>query len=336
MLHAFGSTWDMDQLGYERQKGKQVLVRNGSLMRAPGDKYGHNPTRFFSGVKSLCGGGSRPTAIHFIISRRGDVVASCDLNDEANHGKGDAILLHERGNNYITIGIELELALVRLKKGAWPVIDIFPDLQLQSLAIILRKIESYRSIKRVVMSKDAGSLESQMQSTGYLQHRDVSTAGKRSDAGGQFNLLPGTTGTVAGVKNVASGWDTLFGFMSKISSDFDLNTQVFQTGISPVQAAQMSELNKAIALANAGQKAPLRKLRGRMAAMARAGRIRTQSRLSASAHASGQNVGFAKSLARILGLGSQQMEQYALNNAPITGRIPAYNEATNTWVTDED
>jgi hypothetical protein len=346
MLHSFGHAWDLGQLGYTRQKQsngkyKQALVRNGSLMRAPGDTYGHNPTRFFAGVKSLCGGGARPVGIHFIISRRGDVVVSCDLNDIAKHGYGDAYTMHARGNNYVTVGIELEVALVRLKKNSYPVTNTYSTLQLQALAIILRKIGAYRSISNNVISKersDSVSSQCQQWSTGYLQHRDVNTKTQRHDAGGEFNILPGQTGTVAGVTQITSGWTTLFGYMAKVR-DFDLGTQVFQTGISPLQATQMSELNRAITQANAGQKAPLRKLRGRMASMARAERIRAQSRRGAAAQASGQHIGFAGALKRILGLGARQMAQYTLdttNNAAITGNIPAYNESSNTWVKDKD
>jgi len=242
MLHSFGYSLDYYYLGIDKKKKGKV---GGQFkLRPPGDVYGHDPKRWFAGVQELTrskdhsiGSKERRVSIHAMISRRGDIVVSCDLNDTAWHGGGDPMYAMP-ANNGNTVGIELEPCLGRNAPGGPHYLLNYTSRQMLCLAVYCKKLSMACPkgpiSQHVVSRARKGSPEPQVAAslTGWIQHKDVST--KKSDAGAQFDIAPGTRG---------SGWDQLWQAMAKIRCT--LATDVYMD-----PAATAVVLSNAAAFAN--------------------------------------------------------------------------------------
>lgn len=341
MLHSFGYSWDYYQLGVPQGKvGKRTNPPGGFKQRLtpPGDKYGHHPDRWMAGIRQLCGQippqpKSARVSVHFCISRRGDVVVSCDMNDVAYHGGGD-LQISSRGNNYVTVGFELEPALARATPGGPVSIVPFTDRQMLALAIVCKKISSARPIAQTYISKKNGSVLAQIASnpSGFIRHTDVFS--KKVDASGQFDLLPGEKGTSGWLKNRISGWDQLWGLMNKLRS-FDLATEVFTETLPDVMAMtgrQLGQMMRSSVLE--GQRLIVQSSWDRQKSFSRAVSMQAQTRKAHYRQALGQNA----TLNDIVGKVGAQLTKLAgalsgvqVSEMSMNGEAMSFNFTTGTW-----
>lgn len=337
-LHSYGYSWD---LGY--------LRRNRSRRFPPGDENGFHPSRWYAGIRQLCALNTDPTkkrkggaSIHFCISRRGDVVVSVDVNDMAWHGGGKRGVdtpMTSKGNNYYTVGFELEPALGRYKYSngrlSRPLILPYPDKQMLALAIVCKKLVTYRgNIPEVYLTKKNGSVRQQWEQykAGYTTHSDVNSG--KLDPRGQFDILPGAIGTASPnpwMKGLKSGWDQLWGLMRPMR--FALATDIFVKDVAKGDFANMADLSVAMMkTTNAGQRAMVQQHRDRLLALKRASSMQAQERRyvykQATSHATTMTDVIAKGTANV----TKQVQRFSVAGVVgIGGPVQTFDFETGTW-----
>ena len=377
-LHCFGGSFDQGiRPGVDRETGKRIsgkgLIHYKDRLTVSGDQYGHNPKRWFSGIKELTknpeltaqrGSKARRVSIHVCISRRGDVVVSTDLNDQAWHCGGD--ILNPKGNNFVTVGIELETQFFRFVPRGPLFISPYPDPQMKALAIVCKKITTFRPIpQQYITKRDATNVKDFKQTRelaqkfqgGYVQHSDVNpvyttSEGKRKggkvDAGGQFNIIPGLRARVGsdvwdgtGIDNsngdgdwMDSGWDQLWGLMAKPA--FRLADQIFADKLDQQEYQQLAQVAEAIQKANSGQKAALVALHDQAASVLRANRMQSRSRRTtynkAMSHSTAVNTLINTSSNAL----AKSLTSFDLSSIePVGGPISTYDETTGLWTVRE-
>lgn len=379
-IHSFGHTWDNPQMGIGKHaKGKRGLT---SLMYPPGDEYGHNPSRWFSGIKQLTRNieldppkeKTQKVSIHFCISRRGDVMVSTDLNDMARHGgggilKGRGAILHPHGNNLVSVGFELEPQLMRLVPNGATYVAPFTKIQMTALAIVCKKLTTFRPVKRVYITRRNSTNHADYAQTavladkhgsGYVQHSDVSPVtidstgkpqGGKTDAGAQFNILPGQkarigsqvwqgTGVNANNGNgpyMESGWTELWNLMDKIRRQFRLADEVFVESIPQFEFKLLGEFASVLQQSNAGEKAVVTALQDRINALARAAGLQSQKRRATYAAASAHGSALSTTVTRTAAAVTRTLSAFSTADikAP-TGNMLEYNFESGYWYTGEN
>jgi hypothetical protein len=332
MIHSFGYTWDYAFFG-----------KNQGRIAPPGDQYGHHPARWMSAIQQLCAlqlSDTRPpqsrASIHWCVSRRGDVLWSCGVNDLAYHGGGDVRIAKE-GNNRWMVGCELEPALARYKqkngKLSRPYILPYTDRQMLAQAIVLKKLETFQpNIEHFYCSKENGSIIAQAKAHkgGYIQHKDVFS--KKVDANAQFDIQPGKRGLPGNphLANYDSAWDTLWNMMAKMR--FNLATDIFTKKLTDSEFQNVSDMsNVVMKTTNAGQRAIVSAQRDRVLGLQRAASMQAQDRRAlykqGQSHASTMNSIVAKGTAAV----SQQAQAYAGKVAKVGGTIVTYSAETGLW-----
>lgn len=332
-MHSFGYTWD-----------RALLRKNRQRQAPPGDEYGHHPTRWMAGIRQLCALNTDPNkkkqgsaSIHFCISRRGDVVVSVDANDMAWHGGGD-VRFTNKGNNYYSIGFELEPALARYKYAngqlSQPLLLPYPDRQMLALAIVCKKLVTFRpGIKEVYISKKNGSIRSQasQHGSGYIQHSDVKAS--KVDTGAQFGIPPGNIGLPGNpwLNKYPSGWETLWDLMRPMR--FTLATDIFTKEIEKGDFNDISDLSVAMMkTTNAGQRAILQQQRDRVQGLRRASAMQAQARRTlykqATSGATTMTDIISKSAANV----TKQVERFNVAGVVgVRGDVQTYDFSSGTW-----
>ena len=317
-LHSLAATADDRELN----RNKKLLFPR----KYPIDKYGHNPAKWATaqriffydpGVRRVAG---RNVGIHFMVSRRGDVIVSAGLNDIAHHMAGTEGIFG--GRNPATVGIELELLRYRKVAGGPILFNPYPERQLLALAIILRKIEAVRPIKRQHISTRNGPLLPQTKAagSGYVIHSEVKPA-NRKDPGAQFNIPQGQPG---------SGWDQLFGLMSKIRS-FNLATEVFVQNLNPAENKSVPAIASALPMANAGSQAALRAVWAQANALRRATAMANQGRQHRSSSALAQISTITDRVTAATAALLNTVQSFNVDSLPSMKNALVFNEETNTW-----
>jgi hypothetical protein len=356
-VHSFGYTWDVP-----------YLMRFPTALHPPGDEYGHHPMRWRSGIAQLVTpkkydpakpNKSNKVSIHFCISRRGDILVSVDLNDIAYHGGGDprydiGKLLKNalgpwRGSNVYTIGIELEPCLGRLKPNKSLVLLDYPDRQLQSFAVLIKKLQAIQPIANTVISRfKKASLEEQLQvaatTGGYIQHLDTFPIEKRlnpktgklestgkSDASNQRDANDKAQMGVYSDGSVGPGWTKLFEHVAALKS-FDLAKNVFVDHFDSPDFSHLPDLAVAMNQGNVGQRAALGALMDHMAGYKRAAGMAAMSRRTLNSNAVTQAADSHNALAKIAASASKISQSVGTSSlTPISGPDLAYEEDTDTW-----
>lgn len=333
-IHSFGYTWD-----------NWYLNKNRKRRFPPGDEYGHHPGRWFGGIRQLCALNTDPTkkkqgnaSIHFCISRRGDVLVSVDANDMAWHG-GGTVSYTPKGNNYYSIGFELEPALGRYKyhngKLSSTKVLPYPDKQMLALALVCKKLVTYRgAIKEVYITKQKGSVRAQANKhgSGYIAHIDVHD--KKLDPRGQFSILEGQVGGYSPnpfMKGLKSGWDQLWKLMRPMR--FALATDIFVKDVAVGDFSNMTDISVAMMkTTNAGQRAMVQQQRDRLLALRRASSMQAQERRFVYKQATGQATTMtdvvAKSTARV----TKQVQRFSVASVKgVGGPVQTFDFDTGTW-----
>lgn len=360
----------MHSFGYVRDYAALGLSGNRSLQKRlvpPGDEYGHDPKRWFAGIKEVVKfpgyikGKVRPVSIHFCISRRGDVVVSTDLNDIAWHG-GGRLLDAKKRNNTVSVGFELEPQLHRFSPGAQVRVTPFTQPQMIALAIVCKKLTTWRPIKQVYITRRNATTHKDFAHTlrlavehgsGYVQHSDVSPVytnnkgkkvGGKSDAGGQFNILPGEKarigssvwkGTGTNASNgtgewVGSGWTELWGYMDRVRR-FRAADQLFVASIPDVDFPLMTEFAEALQRSNSGQRAVLLSAQDRIAGLRRAANMQSRNRRATYAKAMTHGTSLSETVARTTAAMAKTLAALELSLPKPTGEVMTYNYDTGTW-----
>jgi hypothetical protein len=183
-----------------------------------------------------------------MINLRGDIIVSCDTNDRAFHGGGENVFsLNQKGNNHVTIGIELEPCMGRdVAKGKVRVLN-YPDRMMLCLAIYCKKLSVVCPISKTGIGQNVISrirdgcprTQANKYKTGYVQHLDVTR--KKVDAGAQFDIAPGKKG---------SGWNQLWAAMKKIRvvrpTDVYTSNDGFNAAGNPDTAAFLKQLARTV------------------------------------------------------------------------------------------
>lgn len=358
VLHQYGEAID-----------EKVLKTNRNVLSIATDEYGHNPERFMVGVRELTtrdAADARKVSVHFIISRRGDVVASVDINDVGYHSGGD-VKPPGLSLNTASIGFELESHLVRATPGGPIFRQPFSVPQLQATAIVLRKLDPFISVPRVYLQTIA-QLRGAAKTGGYVRHAVINTPGRRIDAAAQFHIPPGQTafagstwwntgtgsmtdGPFAGTgpTNLAtpgadmsdptrmfvrgpqqSGWDQLWGYMDQIPG-YNLATEVFETpatGLDLQLAESAAAISKA---ANRGQRIAVQAARDELNAMRRSEQMQQQDRRTLYQNSLTTNQSFSKALSDSITTVNATVDRY--NPASVRGVSGAttFDEATGLW-----
>lgn len=364
-IHSLGQSYDKARMvGYKNRSG-QWVKGNTALLYVSKDKYGHDNNRWMAGLRQLTQvrqAGANPVSIHFCVSRRGDVVVSADLNDEAYHGGG--VIRPLGANNAVSIGFELEEELIRIEPHGRVYVSPYTKPQLVALAIVLKKIETFRPIKHVYLTKrvpngddDLGQTERLVQQhlSGYIQHNDVNTPKQRTDAGAQFNLLPGRGGKFGSSRwlelgyreddghawkdfrtgithyNMKAGLDEVWGYMAKIRK-FDLATQVFTDKIPALETTLLKDLALALQSANKGQQAMLRSHMKKVWALRRSIQMEARSRTTMYSQAQARGSQQWNIIASVSAVISRAINSFDTSNLSVpTGPLQSFNEDTGTW-----
>lgn len=369
-MHSFGYAFDWYHLGYDgrgrvRKGGRGLLNRT----YPPGDQWGHHPTRWQSGNNELTlntrlGGSSRRVSIHFCVSRRGDVVVSTDLNDRAWHG-GGRFLDAKKSNNTVSVGIELEPQSFRTAPGRFPITAPFTKPQMIALAVICKKMDTWRPIKRVYITRRSKTNHKDFAQTlklaiqhgsGFVQHSDVSPvrtlkSGKKTggkvDAGAQFNILPGETaevgspvwrglgtsgsGGITGLR-LGSGWTELWAYMDRVRK-FRAADQLFVADIPSVDFKLMTEFAEALQKSNAGQRSVLLGAQDRIAGLKRAANMQSRKRRATFAKAMTHGTALSTTVANTTAAVAKTLATFDVSNlAAPTGDVMSYDYGTGTWL----
>lgn len=337
VVHSFGYTWDY----YFFKKNRAQLI-------PPGDQYGHHPARWFAAIQQLCAlqlSDVRPpqsrVSIHWCVSRRGDVVWSCGVNDLAFHGGGE-IRISKFGNNHVSVGVELEPCLSRYRqkngKLSQPYILPYTEKQMLAFAITCKKLQTFQpNLENFYAHHDrSGAGQSGFMASvrahrgGYIQHSDLFS--KKADANAQFDIQPGSRGLPGNphLTNHVSGWDTLWNLMSKMR--FNLATDIFTKKLTDSEFQNVADLSNAMMRTeNAGQRAIVGAQRDRVLGLQRASSMQAQDRRALYKqgvnHATTMNSIVAKSTAVV----AQQATAYAGKVSTVGGNIVTYNEKTGLW-----
>ena len=337
-LHSYGYMWDLSYLRRNRQR-----------RFCPGDVNGYHPTRWYAGLRQLCSLNTDPqkkrqggASIHFCISRRGDVVVSVDVNDIAWHGggiQGVDTPFTPKGNNYYSIGFELEPALARYKYSngslSNPMLLPYSDRQMLALAIVCKKLVTYRnSIREVYLTKQNGSMRAQANKygSGYLTHKDVNS--NKSDPGAQFDILPGETGVNNAnpwMQGLKSGWDQLWDLMRPMR--FSLATDIFVKDVTANITKDLANLSTAMMKnTNKGQQTVIQRQRDNLTAFKRAFTMQAQTRRdiykSATNNATTMIDIAAKNVTNIV----RQVQRFDASNIKgVGGSVQSFDFETGTW-----
>lgn len=336
MLHSFSAAWDAYWFGHNRQ-----------LETAPGDEYNHHPARWLGAIRLACGIADTDTqtkphrlSMHALISRRGDVIWSCDLNDIAIHASGK-LKIDGRGNDAVCVGIKLESAFRRYldPKGPWgkPYMLPYTDRQIMALAVVCRKLELVQpAVKRVYAGKANGSVIAQVQQYGggYIQHKDVIGTNVLSTT--QFDIPPGTRGLPGKVvnpflKDHVSGWDQLWKAMNTVK--LNLATDVFVDEIRTDSWDAVDRLSVALMqTTNGTQRQLLLAHRDRMGSIKRASAIQNQTRKTVYKQTVAQATTMNSIAARTTASLSHKVQAVA-SGGPTTigGEVLTYDYETGLW-----
>jgi len=147
-LHVGDTGWD-----------KAYFKRSATAVQAPGDESGHNPERWTRLLQQYilsaeAGKSATLYSAHYIVSRRGEVVASVDLNDIAYHmPKTFPKLFSDKDNNYATVGIVFEPCYVRLAPNSNLSLLEFSARQQAALAVLIKKLTTVYPIELVVIRR---------------------------------------------------------------------------------------------------------------------------------------------------------------------------------------
>lgn len=368
-VHSFGGYFNQLRM-WPRSQNCPKCSGNNNLLFLTNDKYGHLNKRWMGGLRPLTRSrgldpNARRVSIHFCVSRRGDVVVSADLNDTAWHAGGG--VLGFNSNNAVSIGFELEEDLIRAKRGGRTYVAPYTEPQLIALAIVMKKIETFRPIKHVYITKRAPGVDddlgratrlSQKYLSGYVQHSDVSLPSQRTDAAAQFNLLPGRGGEFGSSRwngtgyredngiawrdprsgityhKMKSGLDQLWGYMARVRK-FDLATQVFAAEIPSLETALLGDLYVALQSSNKGQQALLRSHMKKVWALRRSINMEAKKRATLYGKAQDRGTKLYDILARMSANVSRIVSGFDASNLPSPqGPVQSFNEDTGTWYED--
>lgn len=341
-IHSFGYSIDY-----------AAFKRNPRLLAPPGDEYGHNPLRVMGAVRQLCTlqDMSRPpgsrASIHAIITRRGDIIMSVDLNDIAYHGGGSKptgggwfyTSKPYRSNSTWSVGIELEPALARPAPGRSARLVNYTDRQMLSLAIFCKKLMTIKpEIQYNVLSRfyggwqwnpssktwasvAPGSITSQgnAMGSGFVQHIDVHY--KKGDARGQFAVAPGQPG---------SGWDQLFGLIQKVRS-FNLGTEIYTKGLPDLSKTSAAELTGLLTQSDGGQRAVLQTQWDHDRAFSRASSMLVQQRRAHYKAALGQNAASHDVVNKSASTIGKMITRFQATVKALSGDVQQYNFSTGLW-----
>lgn len=216
VLHSFGGALDKGILSNNRTASE--------ITSEPDTNF--NPRRFFNGVETLSSDRSA-SAVHNIISRRGDLVNSVSWDDKARHGGGDSpghpAVTRSKGFdlNAMSLGIELEEHYVRFTANPrfsqlnFTSIDgirnkaPYTEQQLVVIAFLLKKLQNYTNnvfeIKHLGWALWADLMDPGAPGRGTFPWADNLLAGNtglmqhwynnfgHSDPRGQFDVPPNFT-----------------------------------------------------------------------------------------------------------------------------------------------
>jgi hypothetical protein len=360
VVHSMGGTFEAARM-WPKKGG------SGARLYVSSDKYGHDNRRWMAGLRELTKSrglspGARPVSIHFCVSRRGDVVVSADLNDLAWHAGGN--LLGFKSNNNVSVGFELEEEFIRFRPYGATHVAPYTEPQLIALAIVLKKIETFRPIKHVYITKRVHNAEDDIGQTsrlakkylsGYTQHSDVALPGTRTDAAAQFNIPPGHTSYIgskrwrgtgysesggepwtdprSGVthRKVKSGLDQVWYYMSKIRK-FNLATQVFASKIPLLDVAPLNDLTVALQASNQGQQTLLRGHLKKLWSLRRALTMEARKRSAMYGQALDRGTKLHGALSSVSANVSRMVNRFDTSNLTTpTGPMQSFDESTGTW-----
>ena len=216
VIHTF--SWGVD-IG-DFRKSNVLEIADGGPQRwisANNDAFGHYPRRFRAGVNTLTSAGAfengRKVSTHIIISQKGDVIMSTDL---------DTVAWANAPVNSKSIAIDLEptFSTTKLGKGVTSndiLLEPFSEEQLDSFAVVLKKLETIYSLPQTFLS----TLSAAQSGKGYTTHAVVSAA--RSN--------PHHDPLAPQLQSQESWEEHVFSRMRRLP-DFDLRSDVWQD-ISP-------------------------------------------------------------------------------------------------------
>lgn len=342
-IHSFGYAIDL-----------AAFRANPRRLAPPGDEYGHNPLRVMAAVRQLCvtQDMNRPrggkASIHAIITRRGDIIMSVDLNDKAYHGGGQKFKggpgwfytsKPYQDNSGWSVGIELEPAMARPAPGRAAELVNYTDRQMLSLAIFCKKLMTINpNIKFNVLSRfhggwqwnqstktwasvAPGSITNQGNAlgSGFVQHIDVHYS--KLDARGQFAVAPGQKG---------SGWDQLFGLITRVR-DFNLSTEVYSKGLPDLSKTSAAELTSLLTQSDGGQRAVLQTQWDSERAFSRASSMQAQQRREHYKAALGQNAASHDVINKSASTIGKMITRFQGAVKAISGEIQQYNFKNGLW-----
>lgn len=339
-FHCFGDSYDL--------KGTYGLRENKGLVSRPVGEDGHDPNRFYSGMRYLTEyteSGGRQLGIHFGISRRGDFVSSVDLNDIAWATGGDIRIGFRM--NFVSIGFELESHMARYIPGKTERVyhiyrQPYPEKQLLCLAVALRKLNSWRPVVKIEWRSTPAQITSAYRSNsgGCITHNTIST--KRTDPGAQFNIPAGTraafgspmwNGTGTSTRGPGpmqeSGWDQL-ARLYPLVRPVNVATECFKR---PLTVAEIGLVSAAasLALTPGGGRTLGRAAYNRLAALSRSQQMQAQSRRTLFGRAAASSVSLSKTIARTTAASSRILKQLDISNVKGVEGAVMFNEETGLW-----
>ncbi|MBU1891231.1 N-acetylmuramoyl-L-alanine amidase, partial [Patescibacteria group bacterium] len=341
-FHCLGSSYDTGTLRKHR-----------GLISVPTDENGHNPIRWNVGVRYLTAWGVSQSygGMHFGISRKGDYLASVDLNDIAYVTAGTRAF-GNYGFNASSIGFELEAHEARKYPDGTKTSRIYrqpyPDRQLLCLAVALRKINSWRPVinftylatgQEVIAARNA-------KSGGMFQHFTIAYP-SRTDPGAQFNIPPGQKASFGspmwngeGGPNVGSsrgngpvmrsGWDQLEEIYNKLRG-VNPATEVFQKPVTPTALALAKATSLIARSSNPGQSAALRRGRNAVAALSRSEGMQGQTRREMYSRAAANNASLAGLLAKAGNTAGIIAQRFDLSGIRGVAGAELYDYETGLW-----
>lgn len=177
-------------------------LRNGQRTMAIDPQTGHNPRRFFVGIRELLNPAAEPRpgrteaarcSIHHFVSLRGDLVNSVSWDNRCLHGEGSNGQYPGLGVNDRSIGIEHE-EWYAAPAGARRFREIedhgpYNDAVYATDAFILKKLEIYtgKNFKNFLGVGDACRQKIYAREVGCFNHKDTSG---HADPGGEYFLPP--------------------------------------------------------------------------------------------------------------------------------------------------
>ena len=341
VMHGFGSDWDVHRM-------RSLSVNTPAI----DPQTGHNPRRFANGISQLVGRNAQ-TAIHHLISLRGDLVNSVSWDNRCVHGEGGGVT----PINDFAVGIEHEMWSIKQPNKKVPrfIIDQGPFSQAQYAvnAFILKKLEAYTGNSFTnYLGGTKNILRGQLKQgvTGCFSHASSAKTGK-GDPGAEFLLPPefelrvSSLAALPETRDNVNRWNKRFDLWyadtpngTKISAyarifeivgrlrSFNLQSEVFNPNLGGGPIDMLSPTVGGTYMAGAAQNS----LRDRLSGVDRAQQMQRTTR--ANLFESQRNVNAASATAWAThASNARQITQQAMR-LPVVFNAVGFDFATGTWV----